>query len=170
MLYKRHKNHNMYPSKKVRIRFVHNSGKNCTKDKMLKAILTALFDESDEEDVVKTIDVYMEMFNNNKVFFYPFAIDINRSRYLNMYLSGYQYFPWDLQKEDIHPICEECRSFCSDKVYDGIKQVFTKDSVAIFVCENCKNIIVDDYQAGPSGKTYSITRRELEEKFKDFIM
>ena len=149
---------------KVNIRFVYNGGKQCISKQMLKGILPALWDRSDEHKAIESIDETVRLFNENRVFFYPFALDNYRTRLLNLHVGGYQAFPWDLPDEDIHTFCELCKDF--ENITHKEKPLLIKGSVGVFRCPNCGNILVDDIQGWKgSGEISYLTKKQVKERY-----
>lgn len=150
---------------KVKLRFVTNSGKQCTSDRLLKGILSALWDERDRQDVIATVRDFVCLVNDNRVFFYPFPLDLYRTRLLDNYVGGHQHFPWDMPDDDVHPLCERCRDWDFSKTAAPVKPVLMQESAHVFLCPNCRNIVVDDSEAGKAGMTSWLTKKQFKEKF-----
>jgi hypothetical protein len=150
---------------KVKLRFITNSGKQCTSERMLKGILPALWDENDRQDVITTVGDFVSLLNDNKVFFYPFPLDLYRTGLLDKYVGGYQHFPWDMLDEDIHPLCEVCRDWDFSKTLAPVKPFLMQGQAHAFLCPNCHNIVVDDYAAGKAGASFWLTKKQFRERF-----
>lgn len=150
---------------KVKLRFITNMGKQCTSERMLKGLLPALWDEGDRQDAIITIGDFVNLFNNNRVFFYPFPLDLYRTRLLDKYVGGYQHFPWDMPDEYIHPLCEVCRDWDFSKTSAPVKPFLMQEQAHTFLCPNCHNIVVDDYAAGKAGATFWLSKQHFKERF-----
>lgn len=156
----------IYTGRKVKIRFISNGLKQYTSEQVLKAILHALWDESDRQDVIATVDKFVDLLNKNRVFFYPFPLDDYKSGFLIKYMGGcYQVFPWDAPDEDVHPLCETCRDWDFSKILDLIKPFFMQGQAHGFLCPNCHNIVVDDWAAEKAGATFWLTKKQFKERY-----
>lgn len=155
-----------YDRIRVKIRFLGNGGRQCTREQMLTAVLPALWNESDGPDVAATIDHFISLYNGNRVFMYPFPLDLYKTRWLELRFGGlFQHFPWDLPDEDVHQICEVCRDWDFSKSLEPVKPFLIQGSAAAFLCPWCQSIRVDDVQAEKAGATYFLTRKQFKEKF-----
>ena len=155
----------IYPKVKVRLRFFCKTGKQITPEQWLKGILPALWDESDKEQATATALHYTGMYNTSRVFFFPYPLDFNRTRLLDMHASGcYQHFPWEQPKEEIHPLCETCGNWDFSRG-EPVQPFWTQHSKAAFLCPVCGNVAIDDYAGGKAGTTCWLTRNQF---LKDF--
>lgn len=152
----------IYPKEKIKIRFCNNGKKQCTAKQMLSGILPALWDKNDEPKVIDSIEETVRKFNNNCIFFYPFALDNYKTRLLDLCVGGfYQIFPWDLPEEDIHPLCQLCINF--ENIIYKEKPILSQGSVAVFRCPKCGNIIVDDILGWKgSGEIQYLTKKQFK--------
>lgn len=154
-----------YERVKVRIRFLGNGGKQCTREQWLKAITPAIWDESTGQEILATAGYFVGLFNDNRVFMYPYPLDLNRTRFLDRQFGGiYQHFPWDLPDADIHKICEICLDWRIGKTQKP-EPLLIQGSAAVFLCPRCHSLLVDDMQAEKAGATYFLTRKQFNERF-----
>ncbi|MGE3542164.1 MAG: hypothetical protein AB7N91_32715 [Candidatus Tectimicrobiota bacterium] len=154
-----------YERVKVRLRFLGNGGKRCTRQQWLQAIGPAIWEESARQEMLATAGYYVGLYNANRVFMYPFPLDLYRTRFLERQLGGiYQHFPWDLPDEDIHKVCESCLAWRIGETQKP-EPLLIQGSAAVFLCPHCHSLLVDDEQADKAGATYFLTCQEFKERF-----
>ncbi len=159
-----------YERVKVRIRLLGNGGKRCTSEQWLKAITPAIWDESARQEMLATAGYFVGLYNDNRVFMYPFPLDLHRTRFLDRQFGGiYQHFPWDLPDEDIHKVCESCLDWRIGKTQKP-EPLLIQGSAAVFLCPHCQSLLVEDMQAEKAGATYFLTRKQFKERFGEPVV
>ena len=153
-----------YTKQKVKIRFAFNEGRNITVRRFLKGILPALWDEADREQVTATADQYVTLLNETPGFFYPFPIDLNKTRLIDIHVGHFAHFPWDVVEADLYPLCPTCMQWDWKYPYDTMIRFLTPDGEA-FLCTACHNVLIPDPGAEKAGVTHFLTRKEFTQRF-----
>ncbi len=153
-----------YPREKVKIRFAFNPGKRITTKQFLKGILPALWDEADREQVIATADHYVNLFNETPGFFYPFPIDRNKTRLIDIHVGHFGHYPWDVVEADIYPLCQTCWNWDGYR-RTGVMFTFLAPDGEAFLCPACGNVVIEDPGAEKAGVTHFLTRKEYKVRY-----
>lgn len=112
---------------------------------------------------IATADDYVKMLNETSGFFYPFPIDLCKTRLIGIHVGHFADYPWDMPAREIYPSCQLC---CNWDYSEGILTRFlVKDWGAAYLCPDCGNVVVPDPQAEKAGVTYFLTRKQFQERF-----
>ena len=149
---------------KVKIRFAANPGKRITTKQFLKGMLPALWDETDREQVIATADHYVNLFNETPGFFYPFPIDMYKTRLIDIHVGHFGHYPWDVVEADLYPLCQICGNWDGYRRTGVMPTFFAPDGEA-FICPACGNVIVEYPGEGKAGVTRFLTRKEYKVRY-----
>lgn len=147
---------------KVKIRFCRNEGRVITKKGFLKGILPALWAEEDREQAIALAETHVSLLNETPGFFYPFPVDFLKTRLLDIHVGPFGYFPWDMNEEDIYPLCQTCGKW---DYREGTMIRFLAGGWEAFLCPACGGVLIPDPCAEKAGVTHFLTRKQFRERF-----
>lgn len=153
------------PGVKVRIRFLGHGGRPVTERQWLKALLPAAWDEPARVQIRALAAQHLALFNADRVFVYPIALDLIRTRLLDLGLGGrFQHFAWELPVQAIPPLCEHCLACWLGKAPEP-PACFSQGLARVFRCPQCGSLMLDDPQAGEAGLRQFISEPEFAQRF-----
>ena len=153
----------IYRRQKVKIRFAFYNGRIITPQLFLKGILPALWDEADREQAMATANQYVVLLNETTQFFYPFAVDLYKTRLIDIHVGYFSHYPWDMPTDEIYPRCRTCCNW--DNSEGKLIRFLVKDWGAAYLCPDCCNVVIPDPQAEKAGVTHFLTRKQFKERF-----
>jgi|CXWL01.1.fsa_nt_gi hypothetical protein len=152
---------------KTRVRLLGDPKLTISADAFLRGLLPALWDDSDLAAAVATAGKYVQWLAEDRLCWYPFALDSYRTRLLDLAGVRYQMYPWDAGADDLPALCAYCLAWLrSVPAVDPPGPPFLlRGSAALWQCPCCGGVFVDDPMAEKAGLRGMLSRRQLREGY-----